>query len=188
MGTQSHGSKVQKNDDRRAAAKLDFIHFNSVRFIIEFGVPAFQWLTFPNICLFCPKCLFGKSTYSVRHDQRRFLLNFSLLLRKKFREGRILVKMAIELNQKSDRYSYNQIKQQLKSYIFPVNSLTFLVNQKMQVEMSGEQIVEYILANLPRRQILELLEMLEIIKGRNSNAINYLQYILHGIDQTKIRK
>jgi len=96
--------------------------------------------------------------------------------------------MAIDVNQKSDRYSYNQIKEYLYSYIFPANSLSFLVNQKLEVEMSGDQIVDYILANLPRRQILELLEMLEIIKNRNSSPISYLQYILHGIDQYKERK
>ncbi|MGV3466555.1 MAG: hypothetical protein ACO1OT_14840 [Heyndrickxia sp.] len=96
--------------------------------------------------------------------------------------------MAIEVNQKSVRYSYNQIKNQLKSYIVAANSLTFLVNQQRQVQMTGDQIVEYILSNLPRRQILELLEMLEIIKSRNSSTINYLQYILHGIDQNKEKK
>jgi len=96
--------------------------------------------------------------------------------------------MEIEVNQKSDRYSYNQIKNRLQSYIVSANSLTFLVDQQRQVQMTGDQIVEYILSNLPRRQILELLEMLEIIKSRDSNTLHYLQYILHGIVQNKVRK
>ncbi|MBS4175010.1 hypothetical protein [Bacillus sp. FJAT-49736] len=91
------------------------------------------------------------------------------------------------LDRKSEKYSYNQIKEKLKSYIFPANSLNFIVDRKLQVKMSGNQIVEYILANLQRRQILELIEMLEIIKNRNSNIINYLEYILNGINQHKER-
>ena len=93
--------------------------------------------------------------------------------------------MAVELNHRAERYSYNQIKELLKSFICPSNSLSFMINQKKEIEMTGEQLVEYILTNLPRRQILELLDMLRIIKNRNSEPINYLQYILHGIDRNK---
>jgi hypothetical protein len=89
--------------------------------------------------------------------------------------------MVVEINQDSVKYSYNQIKKQLNAYICPTTSLTIMINHNKKVEITGDKLVEYLITNLQRRQILELLEILKIIQNRNSETINYLHYILQGI-------
>ncbi|MGE8203105.1 hypothetical protein ACQKP0_00865 [Heyndrickxia sp. NPDC080065] len=101
-------------------------------------------------------------------------------------------KKRIEFNPKEDysnvRISLNQIKGLLNTYIRPVKGLKIKTNDGDRFEVNNETLINHLLVNLNRNQLLELLHMLQIISNRKSNIQHYLEYILQGISIGDTRK
>lgn len=79
------------------------------------------------------------------------------------------------------RISLNQIKGLLNTYIRPLKGLKVRSSEGDLFEVNTETLIQLLLANLSRNQLLELLHMFQIINKRKSNIQHYLEYILQGV-------
>ncbi|MGE8206916.1 hypothetical protein ACQKP0_20605 [Heyndrickxia sp. NPDC080065] len=79
------------------------------------------------------------------------------------------------------RLSQNQVKRILNQSLQPLKYVNIEINNNEKLELKKEQIVELLLINLKRNEVVELIHMLQLILGRKSEISSYIKYILIGI-------
>lgn len=79
------------------------------------------------------------------------------------------------------RLSRNQIKKMLYQNLQCIQQITLQTSDETKQFLTKEEIIEIILTKVHRREVIELIHMISLIKNRHSNVSDYLQYILMGI-------
>lgn len=79
------------------------------------------------------------------------------------------------------RLSHNQVKNMLYQNLQSLQQLTIKLNKEKSVKLTKDQVVEILMSNLQRKEVIEIIHMLSLIVGRDSSVNAYLQYILLGI-------
>ncbi|MCI1590042.1 MAG: hypothetical protein LKH79_05755 [Heyndrickxia oleronia] len=84
--------------------------------------------------------------------------------------------------------SHNQVKQMLNHYLNSIRNMTIQLNEETLIKLTKVQVVDVLLENLKRKEIVELIHMLTMINQRQSDVSSYMKYILSGILAYKEKK
>ncbi|MEC1376229.1 hypothetical protein P9D39_18200 [Heyndrickxia oleronia] len=84
--------------------------------------------------------------------------------------------------------SHNQVKHMLNQYLNSIKNMTIQLNEETLIKLTKGQVVDVLLENLKRKEIVELIHMLTMINERQSDVSSYMKYILLGILAYKEKK